>query len=46
VAHVKGKRNTYRALVEKTDGKRSLVRHRHRQEDNKKMDCRYTGCTE
>jgi hypothetical protein len=30
VAHVRGKRNTYRVSVEKTDGKRSLGRHRHR----------------
>jgi hypothetical protein len=33
-----GKRNVYRILVEKPEGKRSLDKPRHRWEDNIKMD--------
>ena len=32
------KRNTYRVLVGKSEGKRPLGRHRHGREDNMEMD--------
>jgi hypothetical protein len=38
VAHTGEKRNAYRVLVGKPEGKRSLGRPRHRWEDNIKMD--------
>ena len=34
----------YRVLVGKPDGKRPLVRPRHRWEDNTKMDLQEVGC--
>jgi len=34
----------YRVLVEKPEGKRRLGRHRHRWEDNIKMDFQEVGC--
>jgi hypothetical protein len=34
------RRNAYRVLVRKLEGKRPLRRHIHRQEDNIKMDFR------
>ena len=37
-------RNTYRVLVGKPEGKRSLGRQRRRWEDNIKMDLRDMGC--
>jgi hypothetical protein len=37
------KKNTYRILVRKPDGKRPLGRPRHRLVDNIKMDLRETG---
>jgi hypothetical protein len=37
------KRNTYRILVEKPEGKRPLGRPRRRQEDNIRMDLREIG---
>jgi hypothetical protein len=37
------KRNTYRILVAKPEGKRPLGIPRHRWEDNIKMDLRETG---
>jgi hypothetical protein len=33
-------RNTYKILLEKPEGKRLLGRHRHRWEDNIRMDLR------
>jgi hypothetical protein len=38
------KRNAYRILVGKQEGKRPLGRHRCRWEDNIKMDLREIGC--
>jgi hypothetical protein len=38
------KRNAYRILVIKSDGKRPLGRPRRRWVDNIKMDLRETGC--
>jgi hypothetical protein len=38
-----GKRNAYKILVGKPEGKRPLVRPRRRWEDNMKMDLRETG---
>jgi hypothetical protein len=38
------KRNTYRLLVGKPEGKRPLERPRHRWVDNIKMDLRVIGC--
>jgi hypothetical protein len=38
-----GKRNPYRILVGRPEGKRPLGRHRHRWEDNIKMDCKEIG---
>jgi len=37
------KRGVYRVLVGKPEGKRPLGRHRHRWEDNIKMDFREVG---
>jgi hypothetical protein len=37
------KRNAYRVLVRKPEGKRPLGRHRRRWEDNIKMDLREIG---
>jgi hypothetical protein len=36
-------RGVYRVLVGRPEGKRPLRRHRHRWEDNIKMDLRETG---
>ena len=35
-----GEKNTCRAFMEKTDGRRSLERQRHRWESNNKKDCK------
>jgi hypothetical protein len=43
VAQMGEKRNAYRILVEKPEGKRTLGRRRHRWEDNIKMDLREIG---
>ena len=43
VARIGGKRNKYRILVGKPDGKRLLGRSRHRSVDNIEMDHRETG---
>jgi hypothetical protein len=43
VARVGKKRNAYRILVGKHEGKRPLARSRRRWEDNIKMDLRETG---
>jgi hypothetical protein len=40
IARMRTKRNTYRFLMEKPEGRRPLGRHRHRWEDNTKMDLR------
>jgi len=37
-------RGVYRVLVGKPEGKRPLGRHRHRWEDNIKMDLQEVGC--
>jgi hypothetical protein len=37
-------RNSYRILVGKSEGKRTLVRHGRRWEDNIKMDHQEVGC--
>jgi hypothetical protein len=37
------KRNAYRVLVGKPEGKRPLGRHRHRWDDNIKLDLREIG---
>jgi hypothetical protein len=39
-----GKRNPYRILVEKTEGKRPVGRPRRKWEDNVKMDVREIVC--
>jgi hypothetical protein len=39
-----GKRNAYRILVGKPQGKRPLGRHRRGWEDNIKMDLKEIGC--
>jgi len=38
------RRGIYRVLVEKPEGKRPLGRHRHRWEDNIKMDLQEVEC--
>jgi hypothetical protein len=38
------RRVVYKVLVEKSEGKRSLGRPRHRSEDNIKMDLQKVGC--
>jgi len=38
------RRNVYRVLVRKPEGKRPLGRPRHRWEDNIKMDLQEVGC--
>jgi hypothetical protein len=43
VARMGEKRNAYRILAEKPEGKRPLGRPRHRLEDNTKMDFRKIG---
>jgi hypothetical protein len=40
VAHMEEKRNAYRILVRKPEGKRPLRRLRRRKDDNIKMDVR------
>jgi hypothetical protein len=37
-------RNTYRVLAEKPQGKRQLIRSRHRCENNINMDFKEVGC--
>jgi len=44
VVHVREMRSVYRVLVGKPEGKRPLVRRRHRWEDNIKMDHQEVGC--
>jgi len=44
VARVGERRDVYRVLVEKTEGKRPLGRTRRRWEDNSKMDLQEVGC--
>jgi len=44
VAHMGVRRGVYRVLVGKPEGKRPLVRPRHRWEDNIKMDLQEVGC--
>jgi hypothetical protein len=36
-------RNTYRTLNRKAEGKRAFRRHRHRWEENIRMNCREIG---
>jgi hypothetical protein len=43
VVHIGGKRNAYRILVGKPEGKRPLGRPRRRREDNIRMDLREIG---
>jgi len=38
------RRGVYRVLVGKPEGKGPIGRHRHRQEDNIKMDLKEVGC--
>ena len=44
VARMGERRRVYSVLVGKPVGKRQLGRHRHRWEDNIKMDLREVGC--
>ena len=44
VARMLKRRGVYRILVGKPEGKKSLGRHRHRREDNIKMDFQEVGC--
>jgi len=44
VARIGERRGVYRVLVRKPEGKRPLGRHRHRWEDNIKMDLQEVGC--
>jgi hypothetical protein len=43
IARMGDMRNVYKILVGRPEGKRPLGRHRHRWEDNIKMDLRETG---
>jgi hypothetical protein len=44
VACTRDKRNVYRVLTGKPEGKKPLGRPRHRREDNIKMDLQEVGC--
>ena len=44
VAHMKERKDVFRVLVGKPEGKRSLGRPRRRWEDNIKMDLQEVGC--
>ena len=44
VARMEEKRDVYRVLVRKPEGKRPLGRHTRRWEDNTKMDLQEVGC--
>jgi len=44
VAHIGEERGVYRVLVGKPEGKRPLVRPRHRWMDNIRMDLQEVGC--
>jgi hypothetical protein len=44
VAHIGEMRNTYKTFVEKSEGKCSLGRPKHRLEDNIRLDLKETGC--
>jgi hypothetical protein len=44
IARTREKRNAYRILVGKLEGKRPLARPRRRRVDNIKMDLREIGC--
>jgi hypothetical protein len=44
--HARGRRDVYRVLVGRPEGKRPLGRHRRRWEDNMKMDLREIGIAE
>ena len=44
IARMEQFRNSYRVLVGKPEGKRTLERPRHEWEDNIKMDLREVGC--
>jgi len=44
VAGMEARRDVYRVLVEKTEGKISLGRPKHRWEDNIKMDLQEVAC--
>ena len=44
LAHMGKRRGIYRVLVRKPEGKRPLGRHKHRWEDNIKMDLQEVGC--
>jgi hypothetical protein len=44
VAHMEERRGVYRVLVGKHEGKRPLLRPRHRWEDSIKMDRQEVGC--
>ena len=44
VACIRKRRGIYRVLVGKREGKRPLGRHRHRWEDNIKLDLQEVGC--
>jgi len=43
VAHSEERRGVYKVLMGKPEGKRPLGRHRHRWEDNTKMDLQGVG---
>jgi hypothetical protein len=44
VAHMKEKTDIHRVLMGKPEGKRPLLRPRHRWENNIKMDLKEVGC--
>jgi hypothetical protein len=44
VARIGERRGIFQVLVGKPEGKRPLGRHRHRWEDNIKMDLQEVGC--